>query len=46
MKKHILPASMAIIFAGGGMVGLYLHIEYSGWLLAVGVITALFHDWD
>ena len=45
-NKHIAPAAIAFLFSAGGMVGLYLQIEYSGWLLAVGVITALFHDWD
>jgi len=38
MNKHNTKAFVAIIFALLGMVGLYNHIEYSGWLLFVAIV--------
>ncbi|KKM72559.1 hypothetical protein LCGC14_1419360 [marine sediment metagenome] len=46
MKKHIFSAIIAISFAIMGMVGLYMAIPHTGWLLFVSVIVALFTDWD
>jgi hypothetical protein len=46
MKKHIIPAILAVTFTTGGVWGLYHKVEHTGWLLAVGVIIALFYKWD
>lgn len=31
----------AIVLVAMGMYGLYAHIEFSGWVLAIGLIMAL-----
>lgn len=37
MKQAITTIALIVI----GMIGLYLNIEYSGWVLFVGLLTAL-----
>jgi len=45
MKRDIIAAVLAVLFAVGGIWGLYNHVEHTGWLLAVAVILVLFRDW-
>lgn len=37
----IVKPCLAICLTIAGMVGLYHHVEYSGWVLAVGLIVAV-----
>ena len=41
MKKHVLQFLIIITLLVLGGVGLYLHVEYSGWLVFFGVLAAL-----
>jgi len=38
--KSITHAICAVITVALGMLGLYVHIEYSGWVLLVGLLWA------
>lgn len=42
MNERTAAAVIAVAFTLGGMIGLYLSIPYSGWVLAVGIGTAWF----
>lgn len=39
--KIIAKAILAVSLVALGMVGLYFKVEYSGWVLAVGLLVAL-----
>jgi len=42
MIKFLHAYGAAILFTILGMVGLYFKVEYSGWVLFVGLVCALF----
>ncbi len=42
--KHIAKAVVAVGLVSLGMAGLHFKIEYSGWVLFVGLVYALYAD--
>jgi hypothetical protein len=46
LKQHIVPLTVMFGTASMGLYGLSQEIPHSGWLLAVGVLIGLFHEWN
>lgn len=42
--KNIARAIVCLVLVLAGMTGIYLHIDYSGWVLGVGLLFALCAD--
>ena len=45
IKEHAVPLVVMFGTTILGLTGLYLEIPHSGWVLAVGIVAGLFHDW-
>lgn len=46
IKEYAVPLIVMFGASAMGLTGMYLNIPHSGWLLAIGILTGLFTDWD
>lgn len=41
MKKLLILLIVCVLTVGGGMIGLFLKIAFSGWVLGIGLVCLI-----